>query len=160
VAHEHAAGDYNTRRAECEKACALLGVQQLRDLSVCDLDRVMALLEPLRRRARHVITENDRVLQAVAAIRASDLGKLGKLFYASHASMRDDYEVSIPEIDLIVDLARDDADVYGARLTGGGFGGSVVMLAHAGRGQAVAERIADAYAKRSGKQPKILVPEL
>ncbi len=158
VSHQHSAGDYNTRRAECEKACTILGVQQLRDVSVADLDRVLALPEPLRRRARHVITENDRVLQAVAAMRGGDLPKLGKLFYASHISMRDDYEVSIPEIDLIVDLARADADVYGARLTGGGFGGSVVMLAHPGKGKTVAEGIAKTYAKRAGKQPKILVP--
>src|SRR5713226_7920323 len=160
ISHQHAAGDYNTRRAECEKACALLGIRQLRDLSIRDLDRVQSLPQPLGRRARHVITENERVLEAVAAMRTGDLSRLGELFYASHDSMRDDYEVSIPEIDLIVDLARADADVYGARLTGGGFGGSVVMLAHAGRGQAVAERISDAYAKRSGKQPKILVPEI
>src|SRR5262249_53447712 len=112
-----------------------------------------------RRRVRHVVTENERVVQAVAAMRASDLVKLGELFYASHASMSDDYEVSIPEIDLIVDLARGDREVFGARLTGGGFGGSVVMLATAGAGRAVAERIASAYAKRSGQQPKILVPE-
>ena len=158
IAHQHAAGDYNTRRSECEKACALLRVHQLRDLTIGDLDRISALPEPLCRRARHVVTENERVTQAVAAIKAGDLTKLGELFYASHASMRDDYQVSIPEIDLIVELARSDADVYGARLTGGGFGGSVVMLAHAGAGRTVAERIAPAYAKRSGQQPKILVP--
>jgi galactokinase len=160
ISHQHAAGDYNTRRGECEKACALLRVQQLRDLSVADMERVEALPEPLRRRARHVLTENERVSQAVAAMKTGDLTKLGELFYASHASMRDDYEVSIPEIDLIVDFARRDSDVYGARLTGGGFGGSVVMLARAGAGRTVAERIASAYAKRSGQQPKILVPEI
>ena len=93
-------------------------------------------------------------------MKTGNLIKLGELFYASHASMRDDYEVSIPEIDLIVELARSDSDIYGARLTGGGFGGSVVMLARAGAGRTVAERIASAYAKRSGQQPKILVPEI
>jgi len=159
ISHQHSAGDYNTRRAECEKVCTLLGVGQLRDLSVADMERILALPEPFRRRARHVITENDRVGQAVAAMRAGDLIKLGELFYASHASMRDDYEVSIPEIDLIVELARQEPKVLGARLTGGGFGGSVVMLARAGTGRTVAERIASAYAKRTGKQPKILVPE-
>jgi len=158
LAHQHSAGDYNTRRSECEKACELLGVQQLRDLSTQDLNRVKTLPDPFRRRAHHVITENERVLQAVAAMRAGDLSKLGELFYSSHDSMRDDYEVSIPEIDLIVDLARNDLDVYGARLTGGGFGGSVVMLARAGKGKTVAERIAAEYSKRSGKQPKTLVP--
>jgi galactokinase len=158
VAHRHAAGDYNTRRGECERACAILGVQQLRDLTTGDLARAHALPEPLNRRARHVVTENDRVLAAVAAMRANDLVKLGKLFYASHDSMRDDYEVSTPEIDLLVDLARSDADAYGARLTGGGFGGSVVMLARAGRGHELAERLAGAYAERSGCHPKTLVP--
>jgi galactokinase len=159
VAHNHAAGDYNTRRAECERAGALLGVGLLRDLGPAELPRVEALPEPLRRRARHVVTENERVGRAVAAMRGGDLARLGELFYASHASMRDDYEVSVPEIDLIVELARGDAAVYGARLTGGGFGGSVVMLARHGQGRAAAERIAAEYARRSGHRPKVLVPE-
>ena len=158
VSHRHAAGDYNTRRQECERACGLLGVRQLRDLNVKDLARVMALPEPLGRRARHVITENDRVRQAIAAMRAGDLVQLGNLFYASHASMRDDYQVSIAEIDLIVELARADDVVYGARLTGGGFGGAVVMLAHAGSGKKVADRIAKAYASRTSQHPRVLVP--
>jgi galactokinase len=158
VAHDHAAGDYNTRRAECERACQLLGVKQLRDLGIADLPRVNALPEPLRRRARHVLTEDDRVLRAVQALRQGDLPLLGKLFYESHESMRDDYQVSVKEIDLIVDLARRQPEVYGARLTGGGFGGSVVMLAHAGRGADVARRIARGYAERSGRTPAVLVP--
>jgi galactokinase len=158
VVHNHAAGDYNSRRAECERACSLLGVGQLRDLSPADLPRVEALPEPLCRRARHVVTEDERVGRAVAALRAGDLARLGELFHASHASMRDDYEVSVPGIDLIVDLAREDRAVYGARLTGGGFGGSVVMLARRGEGQAAAERIAGEYARRSGCVPKVLVP--
>jgi galactokinase len=158
VAHNHAAGDYNTRRAECERACALLGVGQLRDLGPADLSRVDTLPEPLRRRARHVVTENERVGAAVAALRAGDLARLGELFYASHDSMRDDYEVSVREIDLIVELAGRNAAVYGARLTGGGFGGSVVMLARPGEGRAAAERIAGAYTQASGCAPTILVP--
>jgi galactokinase len=151
-------GDYNTRRGECERAAELLGVPQLRDLTAADLPRIGALPEPLNRRARHVLTEDQRVLDAVAALRAGDLERLGELFYASHASQRDDYAVSVPEIDLIVELARGDADVYGARLTGGGFGGSVVMLARAGRGRDAAGRIAAAYARRSGRTPTVLVP--
>jgi galactokinase len=158
VAHDHAAGDYNTRRAECEQACRLLNVAQLRDLGVADLPRLAALPEPLKRRARHVITENDRVLQAVQALQAGDLPHLGRLFYKSHRSMRDDYEVSIKEIDLLVDLATEQPDVYGARLTGGGFGGSVVLLARTGTGAAVAHRLAAAYAQRSGRKPTVLVP--
>lgn len=159
VAHNHAKGDYRTRRAECEKAAGLLGVTALRDLSAADLPRVMRLPEPLGRRVRHVITEDDRVLAAVEALRAGDAEALGRLFYASHESMRDDYEVSIPEIDLIVDLARQAPDVYGARLTGGGFGGSVVMLAGPGRGRAAAEAIAAAYGARTGKVATVLVPQ-
>ena len=123
VAHNHAKGDYRTRRAECEEAARQLGVAQLRDIDVQDLPRVMQLDERLGRRARHVITEDARVVAAVAVMRSGDLDALGQLFYASHDSMRDDYEVSIPEIDLIVDLARAIPEVYGARLTGGGFGG-------------------------------------
>jgi galactokinase len=91
-------------------------------------------------------------------MRHGNLPRLGELFYESHASMRDDYEVSVPEIDLLVELARAGGEVYGARLTGGGFGGSVVMLAHAGRGRAVAERVARDYAARSGRTPRVLVP--
>jgi galactokinase len=159
VTHKLTGGDYNTRRSECERACALLGVRQLRDLSAADLRRIDELPEPLNRRARHVVTENDRVGAAVAAMRAGDLARLGQLFYASHASMRDDYQVSIPEIDLLVELARSDPAVHGARLTGGGFGGSVVMLADVGMGYLAAERVAHIYAERLGCQARILVPE-
>jgi galactokinase len=158
VEHNHAGGDYNTRRAECERACALLRVSSLRDLEVRDLPRLGALPDIEKRRARHVITENARVLETVAAMRAGDLARIGALFYASHASMRDDYEVSLPEIDLIVDLARSKPEVFGARLTGGGFGGSVVMLAREGQGRAAGEAIAAEYAARSGQTPKLLTP--
>jgi galactokinase len=158
VAHDHAAGDYNTRRAECEKASRLLGAGQLRDLNMADMARISALPEPLCRRARHVVTENDRVLRAVQALKTGDLPQLGRLFFESHQSMRDDYQVSVKEIDHLVDLARNEPKVYGARLTGGGFGGSVVMLAHAGTGAAVARRIAQAYAAQSGRTPTVLIP--
>jgi galactokinase len=158
VAHSHAKGDYRTRRAECEQAARLLGVPQLRDLGARDLPRIMSLPDPLGRRARHVVTEDDRVLDAVRAMRAEDVQALGRLFYASHASMRDDYEVSIPEIDLLVELAGAIPDVYGARLTGGGFGGSVVLLAKPDCGRAVATAVAARYAAESGKTPTVLVP--
>jgi galactokinase len=158
VAHDHAAGDYNTRRAECERACSLLGIAQLRDLSRADLPRLAELPETLARRARHVITENDRVLATIDAMRAGDLICVGELFYASHNSQRDDYHVSVGAIDLLIDLARAEKCVYGARLTGGGFGGSIVLLAHQGQGRAVAERITTTYAKCLGHTPTILVP--
>ncbi|HEV3082575.1 MAG TPA: galactokinase [Gemmataceae bacterium] len=152
-------GGYNTRRAECEQACSLLNVKQLRDLTAADLPRINALPEPLNRRARHVVTEDDRVLEAVKAMRGGNLRRLGELFYASHASMRDDYQVSVPEIDLIVELARLEPAVYGARLTGGGFGGSVVMLAQKGKAYEAAERIARQYVQQIGGRPRILVPK-
>jgi galactokinase len=159
VAHDHAAGDYNTRRAECEQACARLGVAQLRDLGPADLPRVATLPEPLDRRARHVITENARVLAAVAALRADDPVALGQLFDASHDSQRDDYAVSVPAVEELVAAARREPGVYGVRLTGGGFGGSVVLFTPAGRGRNAAERIARDYAARTGNTPTILVPE-
>jgi galactokinase len=158
VAHNHARGDYRTRRAECEAAARLLGVGLLRELDLPDLPRITELPEPLGRRARHVVTEDARVLAAVSVMRSGDVEALGRLFYASHDSMRDDYEVSIPEIDLLVDLARAMPEVYGARLTGGGFGGSVVMLAKPGMAASASARIASEYAARSGKNPTVLVP--
>jgi galactokinase len=158
VEHEISGGDYNTRRAECEEAAGLLGVAQLRDLSSSDLPRVMRLRNPLGRRARHVVTEDERVLETVSALERGDLRRIGELFYASHASMRDDFEVSVPDVDLLVEVAIADPDVYGARMTGGGFGGSVVVLARVGRGRAAAERLARTYAERSGRTPSILVP--
>jgi galactokinase len=157
IAHRHAAGDYNTRRAECERACALLGISQLRDLTADDLPRINALPEPLNRRARHVVTENERVLAAVKALRADDMERLGQLFNASHVSQRDDYQVSIPEIDWLVETARKEPDVYGARLTGGGFGGSVVLLTRASRGEEISRRVGACYAQHTGATPTILL---
>jgi galactokinase len=149
---------YNTRRAECEEAARRLDVPQLRDLTLDDLPRISRLPEPLGGRARHVVTEDKRVLEAVKALEACDLEQLGQLFAASHASMRDDFEVSVPEVDLLVELAQADEAMYGARMTGGGFGGSVVMLARQGQGRAAGERIARTYAEHSGRTPTLLVP--
>src|SRR4029079_4382135 len=120
--------------------------------------RLTILPERLHKRARHVITEDDRVLDAVAALEANDLERLGQLFSASHASMRDDFEVSTPEIDLLVSLAQQDPDIFGARLTGGGFGGAVVILATGGAGREVGQRLARAYSEKSGQSPTVLVP--
>jgi galactokinase len=158
IAHNHSKGDYRTRRAECETAARQLGVSQLRDLDLRDLPRIMDLPEPLGRRARHVVTEDARVLDAVVALRKEDVEGLGRLFYASHDSMRDDYEVSVPEIDLIVDLARALPDVYGARLTGGGFGGSVVILTRPGTARDVAREVSAGYGAKTGRAGTVLVP--
>ncbi|MEN9835812.1 MAG: Galactokinase, partial [Pseudomonadota bacterium] len=112
----------------------------------------------LMKRARHVITENARVQAAVTALQAGDLPRLGSLFKESHVSMRDDFEVSTPEIDILVEIACADPDVFGARLTGGGFGGSIVALASASGARAAADRIARRFAERTGLVPTVLVP--
>lgn len=131
-AHQLTAGDYNTRRRECEAACAALGIGSLRDFDIGDLDRLERLEEPLGRRVRHVVTENRRVLEGVAALKADDAESFGRLMDESHRSQRDDYQVSIPEIDALVEAAKRHGAI-GARLTGGGFGGSIVALVPSGR---------------------------
>ena len=158
VAHQHAGGDYRTRRAECERAAAELGVPQLRDAGAGDLARIAQLPDPLSRRARHVVTENARVHDTVSALRAGDLHRTGRLFTASHASMRDDFDVSVPAVDLLVDIAAAQPEVYGARLTGGGFGGSIVALADRSNARVVADHIAGEYSRCSGHRATVLVP--
>jgi galactokinase len=158
ISHSHAGGEYRIRRQECEQAAEQLGFRQLRDLDNQDLWRLVALPEPLDRRARHVITENARVRSAVAAMQEGDLERLGKLLNLSHQSLRDDYEVSVPEIDLLVDLAQKERDVYGARITGGGFGGSIVIAARAGTGRTVGERLVQGYGRRTEHKATLLVP--
>ncbi len=118
---------YNTRRSECEQACELLGVQSLRELTPTDLPRISALPEPYGRRARHVVTENQRVLDGAKALEQGDIQRFGELMVASHISLRDDYEVSIPELDQLVEAELRHGAI-GARLTGAGFGGSTVAL--------------------------------
>jgi galactokinase len=158
VAHRHSAGEYRTRRRQCEQAAELLGVPQLGDLVPQDLWRLPSLPEPLDRRARHVITENARVRSAVAALRERDLPRLGKLLYASHESLRNDFEVSVPEIDRLVELASEEPDVFGARITGGGFGGSIVAVARQGTGRQAGERIAARYGEKGDRKGTVLLP--
>ena len=155
VAHAHASGDYNTRRSECEAAAARLGVAQLRD--VTDPGALAPLPPPLDRRARHVVTENARVLAAAAALRAGDVAALGRLMVASHASQRDDFAVSTPDVDLLVALACAEPGVHGARLTGGGFGGAVIALAEPGRARAAAGRVVAGCRRRTGRGGAVLV---
>src|SRR5215470_1739158 len=104
IAHHHASGDYRTRRRECEEAARALKVKSLRDLTLADLPRINALPEPLNRRARHVVTEDARVLDAVDALREGDLPRFGALIRASHESLRDDFQVSLQEIDWLVNM--------------------------------------------------------
>jgi galactokinase len=158
IAHRLIGGGYAERREECERAAALLGVATLRDVGPDDLARAPTLPDPLFRRARHVVTENARVSEAVAALRRGDVAALGALFLASHASMRDDFAVSLPELDALVEIAAADPAVYGARLTGGGFGGAVVAAARADAGPDTAARIAQAYRARTGARGRALVP--
>lgn len=158
VAHDHAHGDYNQRRAECEAACRALGISSLRDLDEPGLPQLAALPSPLARRARHVITENARVIAACQALATCDGPLLGRLFLASHRSQRDDYEVSVPAVDRLVAIAEQDGDVLGARLTGGGFGGAVVMVAGATVAGAAARRVCERYERSTGQHARIVLP--
>jgi len=163
VKHANAAGEYNTRRAECEEGVRLLSkkfptVSSLRDLTLEEYERCEDLLPAvIRKRCRHVMRENRRVLAAAAALEKHDLGSLGNLMAESHRSLRDDYEVSSPELDLMVELANEVQGILGARMTGGGFGGCTVSLVAA---EAVAEfqnKVANGYKVRTGIVPKIYV---
>lgn len=159
VTHQHAGGKYATRRAESFDAATLLGVSRLRDMTLDELPRIATLPPVLARRARHVVSENHRVLEAVDALRRDDAAALGMLFNASHASIRDDYETSTSDIDTLVEIAQRHADIYGARLTGGGFGGAVVMLARTGTGHAASLCIVTKYRGATGRDGAVLIPE-
>ena len=152
VPRKLAASHYNLRRAECESAARALGLRALRDAP--GVESLQRLPEPLYRRARHVVTENQRVQTAVAG---SDAPSFGALMNSSHASLRDDFEVSIPELDLLVQLLQQQSAVYGARLTGAGFGGACVALCRSGTAQLVARDTLDEY-NRSGRRGRLLVP--
>jgi galactokinase len=149
-----AGSGYNQRRAECEEAAHLLGVKALRDIT--DPQAAEDLPEPQRRRARHVITEDNRVLEALQGVSAE---RFGELMNASHASLRDDYEVSVPALDTLVAMLQETPGVFGARLTGAGFGGACVALVAAGQGEAISRDVMERY-MRSGYGGRILVPEV
>jgi galactokinase len=158
TSHRHAGGAYNRRRAECEQASELLGVAQLGELSMSDLPLIAGLPEPLDRRARHVVTENARVVSLVEAFQRGDLARAGALFTASHESQRVDFEVSTPAIDLLVRAALDQPGTFGARLTGGGFGGSVAILAQHGAGRAIGAQVVSSGQGQLGLAPRLLLP--
>jgi len=163
VKHAHAAGEYNARRFDCESGARLLaektpGVRALRDVSVADLERWRrALPETIYKRCRHVVAENARVLEAVSALRDLDANRFGSLMYESHRSLRDDFEVSCSELDLLVDLASRCDGVYGSRMTGGGFGGSTVSLVKKDRTASFADRVSEGFEERAGSTPEIHV---
>ena len=152
---------FNDRKSECFRAADLLrahlpGLSTLRDLEPADLDRLQHVLEPpLDRRARHVVTECRRVLDGAEALRAGDLDRLGDLMAQSHRSSRDDYEVSIEELDVLQEAAAGAEGCYGARLTGAGFGGCVTAIASGAAARHVRERTAAAFERRFGRRPEI-----
>jgi galactokinase len=165
VKHELSSSEYNVRRAECARGVELLrerlpGITELRDVSVADLRLYGDTLpEPIRRRCRHIVTENERTLGAARALRAGDLAGMGRLMYESHDSLRDDYEVSSPELDVLVELARGLPGVLGARMTGGGFGGSTVSLVRREALEDFERALSEGYERATGKRPAILVSE-
>ena len=150
--------EYNLRREQCEAAAAYFDVPALRDVDLETFQECEAELDPLvLSRARHVITENARTLEAAEALVAGDLATFGQLMYASHASLRDDFEVSCHELDVLVEIAREVPGVYGARLTGAGFGGSVVVLAQREAADAVSEAVAAKYPEATGREATVRV---
>ncbi|GID25237.1 galactokinase [Paractinoplanes brasiliensis] len=151
--HQHVDGEYGARRKSCEEAARILGVPALRDITGAQLDDALARLddEVMRRRVRHIVTEDDRVLATVGLLRAGQVREIGPLLTASHASMRDDFEITVTQVDLAVDTAL-AAGAYGARMTGGGFGGCVLALIDADRADVVTAAVEEAYAQ-SGFTP-------
>ncbi|WP_342023514.1 galactokinase [Arthrobacter citreus] len=155
VSHEHSTGGYASRRASCEKGAKAMGVPALRDLSTDDLARAADVLdEETFRRVRHIVTENARVLAAVDVLRESGPSGLGPLLNESHASMRDDFEISCPELDLAVETAL-GAGALGARMTGGGFGGSAIALVADGDAGAVTDAVSRAFAAAGYAAPAV-----
>ena len=147
--HQLSKSAYADRRRSCEQAARVLGVPALRDATEADLDRLDG---ELLRRARHVVTEDARVLAVVAALRAGRVAEIGPLLSASHASMRDDFEITVPRVDLIAATAE-SAGALGARMTGGGFGGCVLALVPTDRADAVREAITAAYDEAGYGEP-------
>ena len=163
VKHELASGEYNRRRAECEEGVRglrvrLPGIRALRDVTLDQLEEHRGLLEPMAyRRCHHVITENDRVKYAVGAFERGDNCALRTLMRESHRSLRDDYEVSSKELDLMVGIAFGQPGVIGARMTGGGFGGCTINLVESAAVEAFKENVAAQYLAQTGLKPEIYV---
>jgi galactokinase len=158
-----AVSEYNARRAECDAGVRLLsaripGIRALRDLSMDQLREFGDLLDPvIRRRCAHVVEENQRVVLASRALRAGDLSEFGKLMYDSHLSLKTQYEVSCAELDLVVDICAEAEGVFGARMTGAGFGGCAICLVRDGAVESVVARLSEEYPRGSGKNPSVYV---
>ncbi len=155
VEHAHATGGYGERRAACERGAEVMGVSTLRGLTAADLPRAQELLDDvIYRRVRHVVTENDRVLETVSTLRSDGARAIGDLLLASHASMRDDFEISVPELDLAVETAMAHG-ASGARMTGGGFGGSAIALIPVERKDEAATAVLEAFAEAGYTTPTV-----
>lgn len=157
IKHDLVTGEYNSRRQECETAAHFFGVNALRDVSMTQFEARASELQQLNplsfKRAKHIVYENQRVLDAVAALAQGDMVKLGSLMAESHISMRDDFEITIPEIDYLVELAQTAIGKEGgARMTGGGFGGCIVCLVPHDKVENLRKFIADNYQKQTGIQ--------
>jgi galactokinase len=163
VKHENSGGEYNLRREQCEQGVKILsdffpGIKALRDVSSAQLAAHVDTLPPIiYKRCRHVIEENERVQQTAQAFRAGDLNRVGKLMRASHASLRDLYEVSCRELDVMVESAEGLPGFYGGRMTGGGFGGCTVNLVSAGHAESFRLEIATRYQRETGIAPEVYV---
>jgi galactokinase len=161
VRHDLAASEYNLRRAECDQAVAILrshrpSIKSLRDATEADVEELSPYLSPLLRdRSLHVVSENRRVQEAVNELAAGNLDQVGDLMFESHASLRDRYEVSAPELDLLVEIGRHTAGVYGSRMTGGGFGGCTVNIVDTSAMDSFKARASSEYNKVFGFEPQI-----
>jgi galactokinase len=161
VRHELGASEYNARRAECEQAVRLLRqvlprIQALRDVTRLQLEEHRDLLSTsLYKRARHVITENERVFQTANAFQSGAIRELSQLMADSHSSLREDYQVSCPELDLMVEIAMRQRGILGARMTGGGFGGCTINLVNTAHAEEFRHRVSAAYTSAMGLHPDI-----
>ncbi len=161
VHHQHAAGEYNLRRRDCEEgvkrlSAALPGIRALRDVTLEQLERHKDLLTPvIYRRCRHVVSENERTVSAADALASGDIVRFGHLMNESHVSMRDDFEISCSEVDAMVALNQAVDGVYGARMTGGGFGGCTISLVEAGAVDEFRQNVGEGYRAATGIEPQI-----
>ncbi len=158
--HSHTDSGYNERRASCEKAAAYFGVSHLRDVQLEQLQAAQDKLDEITyRRARHVITENQRVLDSAQAMKAGDASTLGTLMNESHISMRDDFEITNEALDIMAEIAQTQPGSYGARMTGGGFGGCAVALVQADKAEEIATVVSHEYETKTGLKPEIYITQ-
>lgn len=157
VKHSHSEGEYGKRRAGCERGAALLGVDALRDIPYSELDAALARLgddEEAVRLVRHIVTEDERVEKTVALLESGETRAIGPVLIAGHASLRDDFRISCPELDLVVDTAL-ASGALGARMTGGGFGGSAIVLAEAADVETITKAVQEAFAAAEFTAPRV-----